>query len=81
MLFKPEDAKLTEVGKNLRDRFGLSHKAAALIDGFGVAYMGRSIAERNCPELVPQWDEFLEELPQYLSELESLVADRRTDDE
>lgn len=76
--------RLTDEGNALRDEFGLSHKAAGLIDAFRVEVLLDHMRDRLIKDgadplyLIPTNSETRRELAQYLAELESATADARS---
>ncbi len=75
-----EKWNLTDDGNAVRDEFGLSSKAAALIDGFGVGYLlshnAREIGMTEALALGQGMDS-RRDLAEYVAELESALADAR----
>ena len=76
-----ENVRLTDNAKRLESMFALSPKASALIDGARVAtYLeiwakagGHTIPDEVAPEKI------FEDLARYISELETSLADRRSE--
>lgn len=85
MSLNPEDrmhrdftkASLTDNMKQIQVQFGLSDKAACLMDAYGVGSVLQFMVEVRKEIVLEDINLFCRELAEYISELESIIADGR----